>query len=205
MLGKSAHPRAMKTCVAALISLFLMRSYGTAQKNPVGPAPKRTHPAPGTSIVYFAELEEGLYKGSKPKNDADYRFLQSKKVKYILDLKFFPLFYRRERTKANKYAMVVIPATINASPVAPSEEHVRRILCILADKKMRPLYFHCDVGRDRTSLIATLYEIYFQGLPADKAQQEIRRLGFKDDWTLHGLRSYLQKHSNSALVGSCSR
>jgi rhodanese/phosphatase family protein len=196
---------AMKAYVAILLSLFIMSSYDSARKNPVGPPPKRAHPVPGTSIIYFAELEEGLYKGSKPKTNADYRFLQAKKVKNILDLKFFPLLYRLEKNKADQYGMAVIPATINASPVAPSEEHVRKILCILADKKMRPLYFHCDVGRDRTSLIATLYEIYFQGLPAEKAEQEMKHLGFKDDWTLHGLKSYLQKHSNSAFVGSCSR
>ena len=120
-------------------------------------------------------------------------------------MKFLPLLYRVEKNRANQYGMEVIPATINASPAAPSEEHIRKILCILADKKLRPIYFHCDVGRDRTSLIATLYEIYFQHLPPEKAQQEMNHFGFKDSWTLRGLKNYLRKHSNSTFAGSCAR
>jgi len=195
----------MQAFVAPLVSLFVMASYAVAQDNPLATDPKHAHPVAGTSIVRFAQLDDGIYKGSKPKTNADYRFLQSKSVKYILDLKFFPVLYRLEKKKAEKYGIVVIPATINASPIAPSERHVRQILCILGDKRLRPIYFHCDLGRDRTSLIATLYEIYFQGLPAGNAWQEMKHLGFKDGWTLRGLSVYLQKHSNSPLAGSCPR
>jgi Tyrosine phosphatase family len=156
----------------------------------------RVHPAPGTSIRRFAQIDEGVYKGSKPKNDADFRFLQSKHITYILDLKFFPLLYRLEKNKAKRYGMTMIPATINASPIAPSEKHVNHILCILADKRLRPIYLHCSVGRDRTSLIATLYEINFRGLPPNDAWETMNHFGFKDDWTLRGLRVYLQHHSD---------
>lgn len=156
------------------------------------------HPVPGTSIIRFDKIDEGVYKGSKPKSDADYEFLRSKGVRYILDLKFFPILYRLERRKAKRYGMTVIPVTMNASPIAPSEKHVRDILCKLRDKRLRPIYFHCSVGRDRTSLIATLYKVYFLGLPKDGAWHEMRdELGFKDDWTLRGLRVYLEDHLDS--------
>jgi hypothetical protein len=36
--------------------------------------------------------------------------------------------------------------------------------------------------------------MYFQGLPPHEALFEMKRLGFKDDWTLHGLKAYLQAH-----------
>jgi Tyrosine phosphatase family len=163
-------------------------------------APSESHLPPGTSIKRFGEIDQGVYKGSKPRTDADYRFLKSKNIKYILDLKFFPLLYRLEKRKGDKYGMVVIPATINASPLAPSKEHVRQILCVLADKKLRPNYFHCSVGRDRTSLIATLYQIYFKGFPPEEALAEMKRLGFKDDWTLHGLKKFLKEYSTSPLL-----
>jgi hypothetical protein len=162
---------------------------------------EHTPPAPGTSIKHFAQIDEGVYKGSKPKNEADYRFLRSKRVRYIVDLKFFLLLYRLEKSKAKEYGMTVIPATINASPIAPSEKHVRRVLCLLSDKRLRPIYFHCSVGRDRTSLIATLYKVYFLGLPQEKAWHEMRdEFGFKDDWTLRGLRVYLKRHLESPFA-----
>jgi Tyrosine phosphatase family len=190
----------MQTCLIRLFLLLAVAGSVVAQADPVRVDVQHTHPAPGTSIIRFAEIDQGVYKGSKPKNDDDYRFLKSKKIKYILDLKFFPLLYRLEKKRAEKYGMVVIPATMNASPIAPSEKHVCEILCVLGNKKLRPIYFHCSVGRDRTSLIATLYEMHFKGLPAVDAWPEMKRFGFKDDWTLRGLRTYLQRHSTSPLV-----
>jgi hypothetical protein len=178
---------------AIVFSLLVVPSGAIAQRD----SRPSLHPAPGTSIVRFAQVDVGLYKGSKPKTDADYKFLRSKNVKYILDLKFFPFLYRLETRKARKYGMIVIPVTINASPIAPSEKHVDQILCKLADKRLRPLYFHCSVGRDKTSLIATLYELNYLDLPAEDAWGEMIRFGFKDDWTLRGLKTYLENHLSS--------
>ena len=183
-----------------LFSICLVTSYAVAQNDASSKAAKHTHPAPGTSMIRFGKIDEGVYKGSKPKSDADFRFLQSKHIKTIVDLQFVPVLYRREKEKAEKYDINVIPVTINASPVAPKEEHVRHALCLVADKRLRPIYFHCDIGRDRTSLIATLYEVYFRGLPPEKALQEMKHFGFKDDWTLRGLKRYLQKHANSPFT-----
>jgi hypothetical protein len=190
----------MRPRVAPLFSLLLIAGYTVAQNDPVANDSKHSHPAPGTSIVRFAEVDQGVYKGSKPKTDADYRFLQSKNVRTIVDMKFFPLLYRFEKRKAQKYGITVIPVTINASPIAPSEIHVRQTLCLLADKRLRPIYFHCSVGRDRTSLIATLYEVYFKDLAPEDVWQEMKHLGFKNGWTLHGLSSYLKKHANSPFT-----
>jgi len=183
-----------------LFFLCLITSYSVPQSAAPASDPKHTHPAPGTSMIRFGEIDEDVFKGSKPKSDADFRFLQSKHIKTIVDLQFVPVLYRREKENAEKYDMRVIPVTINASPVAPKEEHVRHALCLLADKRLRPVYFHCDIGRDRTSLIATLYEVYFRGLPPKDALQEMKRLGFKDDWTLRGLRNYLQKHADTRFT-----
>ena len=94
----------MKAFVAPLVLLFVMASYAVAQDNPLVADPKHAHPAPRTSIVRFAQLDDGIYKGSKPKTDADYRFLQSKNVRYILDLKFFPVLYRLERRRRRSMA-----------------------------------------------------------------------------------------------------
>jgi len=202
--SSTGHQSRMRAWFVPLFSLFLITSYAVPQRNVPASDPKHTHPAPGTSMIRFAEIDEGVYKGSKPKNDADFRFLRSKNIKTIVDLQFVPVLYRREREKGEKYDIRVIPVTINASPKAPSEAHVSHAMCLLADKRLRPIYFHCDIGRDRTSLIATLYEVYFRGLPPEKALQEMKHFGFKDDWTLRGLRNYLQKHANSRFTADAN-
>ena len=72
---------------------------------------KLEHPAPGISIVRFTELDANVYKGSKPKNNADFAFLQSHHVKYILNLRFLPLLSRPEQGKARKYGMTISAVT----------------------------------------------------------------------------------------------
>jgi hypothetical protein len=160
---------------------------------------RRIHPAPGTRLVRFQELDEGIYKGSKPKTDADYEFLQSKGIKYIVNLKFFPWLNNWEKRRARKYGMTLLTGTISASPMTPSEKHVNAVLCLLRDKRYHPLYIHCDLGRDRAMLIVGLYEMYYKGKSKEEAYKEMKYYGFKDDWTLAGLKSYFEKHSQQPV------
>jgi hypothetical protein len=160
---------------------------------------RRIHPAPGTSIVRFEELDEGVYKGSKPKTEADYEFLQSKHVKYIVELRLFPRLNAIEKRRVKAHGMILIPATINASPAEPSERHVNYVLCLLHDQRYRPIYIHCDLGRDRAMLIAGLYNMYYRGMSKDEAYRDMKHYGFKDNWTLRGLKSYFEKHSKSPI------
>src|SRR5437868_1424446 len=122
------------------------------------------HPAPGLTIIRFGQVDVGVYRGSKPKTAADFRFLQSKHIRYILDARFLPFLAEPEAKQARRYGMRFITCPMNGSPIAPSEKHVNRILLLLRDKHHQPIYFHCDLGRDRTSLIAALYKMYFLGM-----------------------------------------
>ena len=186
--------------------LALCAGIGDSQSAASSSGSTAQHPAPTTTITHFAQLDDGVYKGSTPKNDADYKFLQSNNIRYILNLQLFPVLHLREKKKAEKYGIIFLSARINASPVSPSEKHVSRILAILRDQRYRPIYFHCDLGRDRTSLIAALYKMYFLGLSPQDAWQGMKNDGFKDSWTLRGLRRYLERHplppSSSAPSGA---
>src|ERR1700731_1971032 len=64
--------------------------------------PSREHPFAGTSIIRFAKIDDGIYKGSKPRTDADFNYLQSLHIKYILELKFLPFLDGAEKKKAKK-------------------------------------------------------------------------------------------------------
>src|SRR6202023_2285340 len=61
-------------------------------------------------------------------------------------------------------------------------------------------YFHCDLGRDRTSLIAALYAVYFRGVSTEEAWLEAEHFGFKDAWTLRGLKQYFQIHTQPPIT-----
>lgn len=145
---------------------------------------------------YFENIDDGVYKGAKPRSDDDYRFLQSLHVKYIVDLQVLPFMTRFERRKAKQYGITVIPGTMNASPISPSEKHIEKILTILRDERYHPVYFHCKLGRDRTAVIAALYKMYFLGMSEQEAVKYLQDsgYGFKYGWLRSGLTRYLRKH-----------
>jgi hypothetical protein len=163
------------------------------------PPDSLTQPASdGSGIKHFAEIDQGVYKGSKPKSDADFRFLQSLHVKYIVDLQVLPFVTVFESRKARKYGITVLRGTMNASPISPSEKHVDHILALLRDSDKHPIYFHCRYGRDRTGVIAALYQIYFEGMSEPQAMQYLHDSGyaFKFGWVRSGLVRYLKNHPN---------
>jgi hypothetical protein len=149
-----------------------------------------------STLKHFERVDVGVYKGSKPTSDADYRYLQSLHVKYIVDLQVIPFMASFEQRKAAHYGITVIPAVMNASPISPSEKHVDRILAILRDKRYHPVYFHCKYGRDRSAIIAALYKMYFQGMTEQAATQYLHRSGydFNFGWIRGGLTRYLKEH-----------
>src|ERR1700676_5777251 len=63
----------------------------------------RVQTAIGTTLVHFGQVDDGVYKGSKPATNADYEFLQSRHIKYIVDLQVFPFLHWSERKKAKRY------------------------------------------------------------------------------------------------------
>ena len=185
-----------KISVAILSLLFVCGGYSPAQvsagKKPPGSSHKQTRA--GATLAHFGQVDDGVYKGSKPRTDADYRLLQSRHVKYILDLEFLPSLLSSEQDRAKRYGMEVIHAEINASPVPPSEEHIASILAILRDRRYRPIYFHCVLGRDRTALVAALYKMYFLGMSQRDAWRYMQKAGFKESWLRDGLKKYLLSH-----------
>jgi protein tyrosine/serine phosphatase len=153
----------------------------------------------GSTLKHFAEIDSsGVYKGSRPRSDADFRFLQSLHVKYIVDVEvpLMPWESYLERQKARKYGITVLLGLMNASPISPSEKHVDHILAILHDDRNHPIYFHCKWGRDRTAVIAALYQMYFENMSEQDAMQYMRDegYGFKFGWIRAGLVRYVKKH-----------
>src|SRR2546422_508965 len=186
----------MKILTTTLLPLLLWASHSPVQvpAETGTPDSPREQAAAGTTFVHFGKVDDGVYKGSRPRTDADYRFLQSLHVKCIVDLEFLPFLHLSEQKKAKRFGIVFIPARMNASPVSPSEKHVETILAVLKDKGYHPIYFHCALGRDRTSLIAALYKMYFLGMSQQNAWRYMKESGYKHGWIRSGLRRYLERH-----------
>jgi hypothetical protein len=196
----------MKTLLVTLLTLLIWESYSLGQvPTALGtPDSATAQTVAGTTLLHFGMVDDGVFKGSKPRTEADYRFLQSKNIKYILDLELLPSLRHSERKKAQRFGIALIQTRINASPFSPSEEHIERILALVRNRRYQPIYFHCALGRDRTSLIAGLYKMYFLGMSQGDAWRYMKDSGYKDGWIRSGLKRYLEKHPDPppALLSS---
>jgi len=186
----------MRLLVVFFLFLGALPARGQALADANTTATVREPAAAGSKLKHFARVDEGVYKGSRPKSEADYQFLRSLGVKYIVDLQVFPFMSLLEKRKARKYGITVLPGIMNASPISPSEKHVDAIITMLRDPRYRPIYFHCRFGRDRTNVIAALYHMYFLGMPPQQATQFLRDSGyaFRFGWLRSGLTRYVKKH-----------
>jgi protein-tyrosine phosphatase len=196
----------MKILATVLLPLLVWPSHSPGQVSAVldRPDASRAQSAAGTTLVHFGQVDDGVYKGSRPKTNADFEFLQSRHIKYIVDLQFLPFLHWSEQKKAKRYDIEFIPARMNASPVSPSQQHVEAIMAILRDKRYQPVYFHCALGRDRTSVIAALYKMYFLGMSQQDARQYMLESGYKVSWVRSGLARYLKKHPTPSPALSSS-
>ncbi len=177
--------RTRLTCVLAVLCLAVLCSVGAAPASA----------ASGTTLLRFAQVDEGVYRGSPPKTDADFRVLKSHGVKYIVALHFLPFLDEKEKKEARKHGMAYVPIFIHGSMVEPSEKNVNSALAFIRRHRNRGVYFHCILGRDRTSMVAALYKMYFLGESQESAwRNDMLAFGFKDSWTLRGLKEYFYKH-----------
>ena len=181
-----------------LLALFICVSFGLHAQT------KELKPPFGVKLAHFAELDRNVYVGSKPHSNADFAFLQSKNIHTIVNARFWPFLSWCERRKAKRYGMTLISRTMNASPIPPSEKHVNEILLGLRDKKAQPIYLHCVLGRDRTNLIAGLYQIYFLGVSPTQAYLEMKRSGFPSWFGVLGLKNYFDQHSSAKPLSGAS-
>jgi protein-tyrosine phosphatase len=146
-------------------------------------------------LTHFAEIDKNVYVGSKPHSDKDFDFLRSQHIRYILNARFLPFLSGLEERKAKRYGMQFLSVPMNASPIPPSRKHVNQILLTMRDAQFQPVYVHCVLGRDRTSLLSGLYKIYFLGVSKGDAWAEMRQSGFKTWWILHGLKAYFDREA----------
>jgi protein tyrosine phosphatase (PTP) superfamily phosphohydrolase (DUF442 family) len=137
----------------------------------------------------------GILAGDQPRSQADYEFLRAHGVRTILSLEDLPWTVAADRKHAEALGMTFRNVPIPASPLQPSERHMKEVLMTLHDPTLRPIFVHCNLGRDRTAMVMGLYHVYYEGWTPQAAWAEMLRSGFKVSWTLRGLRTYFWSHT----------
>ena len=101
-------------------------------------------------------LDEGIYFGAAPKSDADFAKLRRLGVRRIVDVRTFKVFASAiERRRAARYGIAYQRIPTGFLPTKTGT--VPQIMTLLNNAGCGAVYFHCNLGSDRTGMIAAIY------------------------------------------------
>lgn len=107
-------------------------------------------------------LDEGIYFGSAPQTDSDFARLRQLGVRHVIDTRTIKvLASAKEARRASGFGMVYERLPTSFFPTKRGD--VPSIMSRLYRKPCGTIFFHCNLGSDRTGLIAALYRVNAMG------------------------------------------
>jgi protein tyrosine/serine phosphatase len=148
----------------------------------------------------FAQMTPMLFRGAQP-TTSQLTALRDLGIKTIVSFVDDPIIARAEVTAATALGIEVHHHPFSGLD-APDPALLRKIVESLRALP-GPIYIHCRLGRDRTSLVAALYRVWVQGWdPSVAWRQEARDFGHRGvyAWLFRQLdRAYWAMTQSSAL------
>jgi len=142
----------------------------------------------------------GILVGQHPRGAADYDLLRAQGVRTILSLQVMPWDVAHGRSLAKTFGFAYRHVPVSASPLEPGQASIQEALALLRDPELRPVFMHCNLGRDRAALMVGLFRVQEEGWSPEAAWDEMLRSGFKVSWWLSGLRKYYWNHSRQVVL-----
>jgi tyrosine-protein phosphatase SIW14 len=112
-----------------------------------------------------------LERGAKP-GDEGIDGLNERSIRTVVDLRHNPETTAREREHVEQLHMHYVNIRCRAD--RPDEEAMARFLAVVACPENRPVFVHCEHGRERTGTAAAVYRIVVQDWTAERAIAELR-------------------------------
>lgn len=134
--------------------------------------------APGGEFK-VTQLAPGLYHGKAPRHAADFDHLQRLGIRTVVDLRSYrPVLMNREERELTARGICYknVPFTFRPD-LDDSPERAYAAMTRVVDA---PLYIHCQLDRDRTSILVGFYRVRVQGWSVEAAAREIEEAGLKD-------------------------
>ncbi len=154
-------------------------------------APKRAHFADHikgiVGIDYVAKVNEGLYRGSYPKDHLDQ--LKKLGIKSIINFRYLDRHDYREEAEAAgfKYHRIALHPE-----EPPTRAEIEKFFKIIDDASLRPVYIHCTMGIDRTGVMSGIYRIERDGWVNAEAVAEMEYFGHNELWV--DLEEFLKRY-----------
>ncbi len=137
---------------------------------------------------FFAVENDKIYRGARPQPQ-DLRTLKLAGIKTIVDLQGgdfrrlgravgiaepgeLDFVINQEKKTSENLGLNWVSKPLSTFEVNRAEDrYIQETLHIMNDPKMQPVFIHCEFGKDRTGLLAALYEVLFLGESVATAHQ----------------------------------
>jgi protein tyrosine phosphatase (PTP) superfamily phosphohydrolase (DUF442 family) len=125
-----------------------------------------------------SEVAPGLWRGHTPITHRHYEQLRAMGFRTILDLRGVqPVQSAIERRRAPMHGLEYrqVPLSFH-----PSKDHSDvTVLAAMQDESAYPMYVHCQLDRDRTSVAVFAYRRQVEGWSRSAAEAEVHRFGLR--------------------------
>lgn len=148
-------------------------------------------------VVLYAEIprfyvvSKSVIRGGQPTMISDFEYLKSLGIKTIINLRTTSVLIAQEKSLVESLGMNFRNYSINGMSY-PDKNTVAAILADLKSEQLRPVFIHCNAGKDRTGLIIGLYRVLYHGWKAEDAYSEMLYFGFEPG--LQGLNQFFWDH-----------
>jgi protein tyrosine phosphatase (PTP) superfamily phosphohydrolase (DUF442 family) len=125
-----------------------------------------------------SEISPGLWRGHTPITHRHYEQLRAMGFRTILDLRGVqPVQSAIERRRAPMHGLEYRQVPLSFHPLKDHSDVA--VLAAMSDVSAYPMYVHCELDRDRTSVAIFAYRRRVEGWSQTAAEAEARRFGLR--------------------------
>src|SRR6202790_1952872 len=132
-------------------------------------------PSPVQGIHNFYKVDDHVYRGAQP-TDEGFQDLGKIGVKTVIDLRGGGEGRTNEESVVTAAGMKYINVPMTGL-TPPSEAEITKILGMLEDGTIGPVFVHCQRGADRTGAVIASYRIEHDGWDSARALKEAMENG----------------------------
>lgn len=144
----------------------------------------------------FHKVDANVYRGAQP-SDEGLRNLAKLGIRTVVDLRQIDDRSIQEEKVVTAAGMQYVKVPMRTGET-PSNENVHRVLELLNDPSVGPVFVHCMKGEDRTGGIIACYRIQHDHWKNDRALSEARSLGMS--WFQWSIQRYVLGYHPAAPV-----
>jgi len=143
----------------------------------------------------FQKVDDHVYRGAQPTQEG-FSNLNKLGIKVVVDL-------REPGDRSTQENKIVTAAGMKYMSVpmygmaTPKNESVQKVLALLEDNSVGPVFVHCKRGADRTGGVIACYRIEHDGWKNGRALVEARSMGMS--WFQKAIQSYVLKFQPRTL------